>query len=469
MAFANKTIRTLAANLKNADLAFWFFVTAVVLLPIGFGGNRPLPFGLAQVLLALSGLYYVKARKDMPAPHLFLRLRWALGLLALVVVWAWMQTQNFMPSSWLHPFWREAADILKRPVRGAIAVSPEDSLDGLNRLVTYIAVGLLAYVYGQESRRARQFVQALWLSGVVLCFYGLVLYVFGVHKILWMDKWAYENDLTSTFVNRNHFAIYADLVLTSGVALLIQSWREKAHVKKGAEALRLWLQKEGLPKLFFIAIVFVSVILSHSRAGLVLAIVGPGSYIFFYQLYLKAWRRAVVVVLMGLIVLGLSILLAWHYSDRFSHLFNDYSSFDRLTVYKLTMMALHDNPWLGYGLNGFQAVYRLYERDMTMEFVRAHSDWLESLLDLGIPMGLVLWAAIGLLASGLARGIFHRRRNGWLPTLGLATGMVVLMHGLIDFSLQIPGVVFPWAALIGFGLAQSWRRGEKDPAQEVTE
>lgn len=461
-----------ANRLTITDCAFWLFVAAVALLPVGLGGNRPLPLGLAQAALALSCLGLILGRKEWPPPYLFTRLRWALGLFAIVVFWAWVQTQYFVPASWMHPLWKESAGVLKIPLRGAISISPEDSFYGLDRLVTYIAVGLLGFVLGQDPSRARRLAQALWLAGATICAYGLIVYVFGAHKILWFDKWAYEDDLTATFVNRNHFAVYADLVLTSGVALIIQSFREDVQTRRQsarAAALRAWLLNEGAPKVYLLIFVFLCIVLSHSRAGLVLAVVGPGSYVFFYQIYLKAWRRAIAAALSAFFVLALAVLAAWHYSDRFALLFNDYSSFDRLTVYRLTLDALRDNLWLGYGLDGFQAVFRLYQRGMIMEFARAHSDYLESLLDLGLPAGFLLWCAIGLLVSGLVRGVTHRRRHGMFPALGLAASVIVLSHAAVDFSMQIPGVVFPWAALVGSGLAQSWRRSEKQPARQIIE
>ena len=79
--------------------------------------------------------------------------------------------------------------------------------------------------------------QALWVSsGTLICIYGLIEFMAGGHKILWFDKWAYQEDLTASFVNRNHFAVYAGMVMTSGVALLVQSWREKVMAQKAANA-----------------------------------------------------------------------------------------------------------------------------------------------------------------------------------------------------------------------------------------
>src|SRR5271156_6370220 len=88
--------------LKFPDYAFGFFIASVVLLPIGFGGNRPLPFGLAQVSLALGCLCLVLGRKNWQPPRLFPRLRVALALLAVVVAWAWLQAMPFVPGSWVH-------------------------------------------------------------------------------------------------------------------------------------------------------------------------------------------------------------------------------------------------------------------------------------------------------------------------------------------------------------------------------
>jgi len=458
-------------KLKLADLSFWCFVLGAVLLPIGFGGNRWLPFGIAQTAFALASFGVVLDAQRLE-PRLFLRLRVAFGLFAVVVMWAWLQTQSFMPVAWLHPLWKEASNVLGRPLHGAIALSPEDSLNGLNRLVTYLAAGILSYLFAQDPKRARQMIGAFWASGVMICLYGLIVYATGLHTILWFDKWAYQDDLTATFVNRNDFAVYAGLVLLCGVALLLQSWKENVQEKNAAArpaALRKWLTVEGLGRTLLLLFVFISLVLSHSRAGFALTLAGLGSYFFFYQVYRQAWGRAVLTLLTAAIIIAAALMIAWQYSDRFAQLFSDYSSADRLKVYKLTLLAIADNPWLGYGLDGFQPVFRLYEQGMIMEFTHAHSDVLESLLDLGIPVGLMLWSAILLLITGLVHGIVHRRRHGIFPCLGLAAAVIVLGHSIVDFSMQIPGVVIPWAMLTGIGLAQSWRQGEKEPAIEWME
>ena len=453
-----------AANRVNySDFAFWTFALSIALLPIGLGGDRPFSFGLGQAGLAMSCLFLVMSPEIWREANFFGRMRWTLALLGIVLLWAIFQAQPFVPSSWQHPLWRETAATLHKSVYGGISVAPEASFKGISRLLTYIAAGLLAYVLTQDPRRARQLVTTIWIAGTVICIYGLIEFASGTETVLWYKKWSYQGDLTATYVNRNHFAIYAGMVLTSGVALMMQSWREKVGRSKPherIEAIRNWFAKEGCYRGFLLILVLICIMSSHSRAGLVLSLVGLSGYLFFYQIYLRAWRRVWLLGIILFVALLVSFMIAVNVSDRFAVLFVDYSSADRAKVYQLAWHILLDNPWLGYGINGFEPEYRLYQQYMMEEFNHAHSDILESLIDLGIPVGLMLWAAIGMICNSLWFGIVNRRQNGLYPTLALAATVMALGHALVDFDLQIPGVAMTWATLLGTGLSQSWQRSK---------
>src|ERR1043166_3608726 len=370
-----------------------------------------------------------------------------------------------MPAGWDHPLWGEAASVLGKPLKATIAIAPEAGLYSMTRLISYIACGFLAYALSQQPARALRLLQTIWFSGVLICLYGMLVYVSGNETILVFRKWAYLEDLTATFVNHNQFALYAGLVFNTGAALFLQSWREQAKLAKGEEkhvSFKRWAVRVALPYVIMLMLVFACVILSHSRAGLMLTLLGLGSYLFFYQIYIKAWRRAVFTGFLALGACVLVLIAAMAASEHFATLFQDYSSTDRLRVYRIVWRALQDNPWLGYGLGGFQPVFRLYQPGMNMEFTHAHSDVLESLLDLGLIFGPLLWLAIALLLSGLMHGVLRRRRHGIFPTLGLAASGMLLELGFVDFSLQQPGLVFIWSAIVGAGLAQSWGQSEKD-------
>lgn len=462
-----KTSKKMSAHVRaDADYssyAFWCFTLSVALLPIGLGGDRPFSLGFAQLGISLACLFmFLDA--GLKKIYFSRRMHIAMGLLAIVILWALIQTFPIVPEAWQHPVWQMTSDVLNIPVHGSISLVPEESLNGLTRLITYIAAGFLAYVLGQDPRRARQIVQAIWIVGTLISVYGFVVYIFGNQKILWFTKWAYPDDLTATFVNRNHFAIYSGMVLTSGVALLIQSWRHDIVRIKGhqqVDIIQKWLISHFIPQILLLVLVLVCILLSDSRAGFVLSLVGLSSYLFFYQIYLRAWRNALIIGIILFLVVIAAICAALTFSDHFAVLFHDWSWMMRSNVYNLALRAIEDNPWLGYGLNGFEPEFRLYQQNIIVEFNHAHSDVLESILDLGIPVGLILWMAIALMISGLGHGILHRRQQGLYPTLALAVSIVVLGHAFVDFDMQIPGVAITWSTLLGVGLAQSWETSRK--------
>jgi O-antigen ligase len=446
-------------GIKLSQLAFWTFTLSVALLPIGLGGDRVVPLGLAQLGLSLSCLLLVADHDVLKFVKFPKPLRASLGLFLFVMLWCIFQVQPFIPAGWTHPLWQETAKVLHTPVKGMIAIAPEAAINCLSRLFTYILVGAIAFIVSQDSKRAKKIIQVLWYVGSALCVYGLGAHLTNSNSILWWKKWAYIGDLTATFVNRNHFAIYADMIFVTGLSLLAQSWREATHAVKKHQrvaAIREWLTHTGLTQIFLLLLVFISVIYSHSRAGFALLLAGTGFYAVCYQIYRRAWKRAVVLGIAALVIVAVGIGAALMMSDRFAVLFHDYSSLDRLKVYKLTLQAIRDNPWLGYGLNGFEPEFRLYQQNMIMEFNHAHSDVLEMVLDLGVPVAALMAAAIGILVWCLVRGVLTRRQNGMYPVLGLTVTAMMLAHACVDFSLQIPGDAVTWAAIMGTGLAQSW-------------
>lgn len=455
------------SNITLGQFALGIYILSITLLPLGFGGNRDFPFGLCQIGLAISALVLMFEQTIINQCYWPKRIKVALALFAVVLCWGFLQTQSFMPSTWHHPLWQDASKALSEPIQGSIALWRDEAFFSLNRLITYIVAGILAYIFAQDPSRAKLMLEGQWYSGIALCFYGYLNIITGSTKVLWMDKIQYQTDLTSTFVSKNHFAIYAVMVMLSGIALLYQSWRNtlrNVSSKKTLNAFLQWLQKNAFYQLCLILYVFGAIILSHCRSGLILGLMGMATFFICYQVYLKNWKRALSVAAISCGISAVVMMIAEGSSELFARLFVDQSAADRLSVYKICLNAISDNPLFGYGLGSFQAVYRLYNQSVTWSFNHAHSDVLESLIDFGVPFGLTLWVAIGLLLSGLVHGVLTRRRHGLFPALGIAASVVVMAHSSIDFSLQIPGVAMPFAMLLGVALAQSWGSRDKSNA-----
>jgi O-antigen ligase len=122
----------------------------------------------------------------------------------------------------------------------------------------------------------------------------------------------------------------------------------------------------------------------------------------------------------------------------------------------LTIQAIKDYPIIGIGLGSFVSVVPIYRTiAITFFFDLAHNDYLQNVLELGIPAALCLFVAIGCLVGLCVHGIRTRLRDAIFPCLGLAASALVGLHATIDFSLQIPAVTTVYLFLLGIAVAQS--------------
>ncbi|HLJ20638.1 MAG TPA: O-antigen ligase family protein, partial [Stellaceae bacterium] len=138
------------------------------------------------------------------------------------------------------------------------------------------------------------------------------------------------------------------------------------------------------------------------------------------------------------------------------------SADDREKIYAYTLQAIAARPFLGTGLGTFETVFQAY-RDDTLRLVveYAHDDYLETALELGIPAALLLLSAPAVLLFTCVRGVIRRRRDAIIPAIGSAATVLVGLHSLIDFSLQIPAVATSFYLLLGAGVAQSYSSSER--------
>lgn len=449
-------------TVKNKEpIGFWLFIIAVALFPFAFGGNRPLPLALLQLSLVIVLLQLVWQPEELkkifwPKPVLY-------GLCGLLCVAAWAIVQALPFSEQLaHPFWLEAENVLNAPLAASIALDTSAVFQSLARYLTYLAVGLIAFIYAQDDKRARLMIISLLSAGVLMAVYAVLAHASGASKVLWFEKTAHVNDMTGAFINRNHFAVYCGFMLVITAGLLIRLASQKGGqmliVKDSAG-------KNSLQQLLLLAallVLFIACLFySHSRAGLVVGLLGIIVLLASYLFYLKKHRLALATACLLALLSGTLFIFFGDSIGRFGVLFKDYSSLDRIKVYTETVNAIQQSPWVGYGLGNFEAVFRFFRgENIGMNFNHAHSDWLESIFDLGLPAALLLWLSIATLLASCARGILRRRQNGIYPALALGTSAVILPHAAVEFSLQMPGLVVLWATFMGIGVAQSW--GQRD-------
>ena len=211
------------------------------------------------------------------------------------------------------------------------------------------------------------------------------------------------------------------------------------------------------------AIVFMlsAILFTQSRAAVVALILG----IFALAVMLSrgrdlsdgeaAGRRAIVAILVA--VLGVSIALSVDpLLNRVEQAgLNDTT---RMSLVNSTFRAIQAAPLTGLGFGAYERYYPFFaDGTVAGDVDEAHNDVLETISDLGIPAGLAYIAAPVLLMLNCFAGCSRRRRDRVYPAVGFAASVAVGLHAFADFGLQIPAVAVTYAALLGAGVAQSWR------------
>jgi O-antigen ligase len=405
----------------------------------------------------------VQLARTRQQPEIGLRRTWPYIVGFLVVAgWTAVQASASAPVVWHHPLWDSAANALGMDISGRISLDPRDTLSALTPLLTYGGVFWLALQYGQDRDRAWRGIFILCLAGLAYAAYGLAIQLTGLSMVLWYDKVAYENNLTSTFVNRNSYATYAGLGLLSTTALLVKLVLDSLAVSSSRrEKLRRLLEEKisvrGWILFLAWAAIATALLLTHSRAGFVSSMLG-----MLVLILALGFTRAVKARYAALI--GTLPLIAGIYSFSFSGnltakrlMATVLENEQRLEVYELTLDAIEAAPLLGTGYGSFQEVFSLYRtQDIQSMYFKAHSTYLENALELGIPAALALIGVIAGLFLLNLRGLRRRRRDAIYPCLGASATVLVAAHSIPDFSLQIPAVAITYSFIMGICCAQSW-------------
>lgn len=364
-----------------------------------------------------------------------------------------------------HPLWQESSRLLATPLVPAVTVAHNQPWLALGPPLSMILALFCAFLVSLERERARQLLRVVAWSGAAYAALGIVMYVVDPTKVLWRDKLAYTTSLTATFLNRNTAAVYFgacaliwQLIVCERIDRLLPPPPERADGlwrKILVSRSRRMMVAAGM----FILCV-AAMLLTGSRAGVVISLTAIIAVPALY--FRRRWSRkggAAIAVAAGV---TLSLLLLATLGSGVSSRFD----LDRLTdggrweVYRSTTRIIADYPWFGTGLGTFPWVFPAY-RPASVSiwgvWDRAHNTPLEFASEMGVPLFLVLTVAWIVAIAVLCRGVRDRRRDVIFPVAGCLVALSAILHSSVDFSLQIPGFSIVVAAIMGCGLAQSFR------------
>jgi O-antigen ligase len=306
--------------------------------------------------------------------------------------------------------------------------SPFDTRIDLLRLVAYFILVFLAAQAFRTVNNWRLFIWFVMVLGFAVSVFGILQHLTFNGKLYWFREMRYGGIPFGPYVNRNHFAGFAELVIPAGLVPLILG-----KVRRDR-----WMLV-GLFCLLPVGALF----LSASRGGIVSFLVE----LALLGILFGARRRQKTPLLAGAVVLLLAgVLVAWlgvgQALERFSSLQAlEVTHNKRVSMAHDAWRIFLDHPLLGTGLGTFQTVYPKYESLYDGKVVNhAHNDYLEALAETGLAGGLsCAWFLFALIAHGVQN---VRRPDGSfaaaLHTASLVACGGILAHSVVDFNLHIP-------------------------------
>ncbi len=237
-------------------------------------------------------------------------------------------------------------------------------------------------------------------------------------------------------------------VLLIGLLATIAAWHDRARTALGAA---------GMVAAIFL-VLLLGVTLTRSRTGIALV-----PLLFTWLALLQPWRiptgspvrKTPVILLSGLVLAGLfTAVLQSRAFERVIARF-DFSEEYRPEIWRDTVFAIGQYWPLGSGIGTFTRAIGPAERLETIGIAlpnRAHNEFLELLLEAGLP-GAMAWLAAAWLVLAALWLSLRKGSPVPLPQAVFAGGTLtfVTLHSLVDYplrSMALAGLIGVAAALV---------------------
>ena len=459
----------------TSTIVFWGVCLVIVLLPLPFGAvDEWAVFGFEAATFVLFVLHLVgvgradESEKRAGAAGRYFFPSW-LRLLSVLALGVAVLQLVPLPLSILKAISPRAAVVWSGVSPGAegavaagggwatISLVPNFTLYELVRYVFYFLFGYLVFKHVSTRKHVKVFVFLLFAAGCFQSFYGLAEFFGGTQRIFGFRREAYLDSVTGTFINRNHFAGFLEMIFPISVGYLLARANFFAMKRGGSFRKKvLWFSQERLQQTLIFGIVPVlvgmGIFFSRSRTGI---------FVFFASLFLifvalsgaggrrpgraeegargagrrhgRVIRTVMLVVVFAVILIGIKPVI-----ERFS--FASLAHEVRPVYFKNTVEIIKDFPIVGTGLGTYFYAYPMYEKKYSGDLLEhAHNDYLELLAEGGIVLGglliVVAFGALGVLFVRWTRRNDHFVRG---VALGCLVGIAaILIHSLTDFNLHI--------------------------------
>lgn len=315
-----------------------------------------------------------------------------------------------------------------------------------------------------------------WILAASITVSGICNAALGIVQRVTWNSWSLlefpTKSFYSTFVSRNSASDYFAVAFGATLVLLGVAYQTRkrqrrkeyritypstsigGRIRNRMEDIFIDLDSMSVVSLCALLFLFTSSLVTYSRGG-ALSVVGAGVVMLCLALGTKGNAERGLSLVVTLVLGSVGLMTFFGIQDQLLNRLDDLNEVandgrdGRLAVWAY---STHSMAWywlLGSGLCTYQfALLPFHDGLPSVWFQHAESMYFEIGVEFGV-LGLII--AVAALIQ-FSRDLFHasmsRRENVLLAGAGFAF-FAVFLHSFVDFSLILPGVFLPLAALTG--------------------
>jgi lipoprotein signal peptidase len=323
-----------------------------------------------------------------------------------------------------------------------ISLSPMKTANSLASLIVPLAA-LLLFAICRDAEKILITIMAMGLLSAIL---GVLQLFAASSSGVFLYEVTNRGSAVGFFANRNHHAVFLACCVLISLFLAV---RRRASAS--------YLNHASL--LGFAVVLSAAILINGSRAGLIslgLVALLAAATAFFEPALLNGRAKRVGaqrVLAAAAAVAGLILFVIFALADRIPALSefragSDYATELRAQVLPYLVEMARDVQPLGVGFGAFEYAYRMIEPTDLLGpsyLNNAHFDWLQFIIEGGVPAGLILCAGGAITAGRLLR---LRTRHSDTPTrlsrealLGLGIMATLAVASLVDYPLRVPSMM----------------------------
>jgi O-antigen ligase len=399
-----------------------------------FGANQPIAALWFSVLLALSlcvALAFPGVRRGLHDVSPLTPFAILFGLTLAVALW----TFTDMAPGGAHPIWAWAG-----VEKGSITVNRPATLLEIAKLLGLGCIFMVGCLQSARLAWARATVRVVLLVGAGYGLISLLTFVSGAQLLI-------GPRLSGGFLSANSGATVFGMLTVIGLAALLRDWRQTRGLDPASK-----LGKVAV-SLACVLMSLTCLMLTASRMGVVATLAGA-LVLMVWELF-DSKRDRLPLLICGGVLGGVALFLAvggndvlW---DRLETVHTDQVL--RTGIFAAHWQAFTTSPLFGYGLGTFADVNSQIMTEQNYSALwnvrAAHNVYLQWLEEAGVIGALPMFLLIAAVLAAAVWRTFNLRKGQTLLRGLIAASVVVLIHGTVDFGLQVPSIAAFWAFLLG--------------------